>query len=317
VRFAAECLPLAAPDGSCSDPEPDRAAGIPRDRNQDWDFLDVTDRYRPAALAAEAEAQLRSDLARRITVAHVVQETLATWRSSLTPTRGAITISHRDGAPGSGWGLLDACGRPKAGLLAAAPVTAPVAVLILEDGLNGIRLEIVNDGSRAVAGSLELTAWTTAATPGATGSCRVRVPPRGRTVLDAETVLGQFLDLAHAWKFGPRGYLLLTATLEHATGPVRAARVIGGPLPPLHRTPRLDARLLRLAPEEWMIEITADAPAPWCHVDLSTPHRVGSGWQHAAPGHPVTVVLQGAGAPRGVAHAPFATAVAWTRSAAA
>ncbi|WP_037203450.1 hypothetical protein [Rhodococcus opacus] len=50
-------------------------------------------------------------------------------------------LALRDLEPGARWGLLDSDGRPKAPWLVMRRMSLPVAVLLAEDGLDGLRID--------------------------------------------------------------------------------------------------------------------------------------------------------------------------------
>ena len=67
---------------------------------------------------------------------------------------GGIVLSWRDLRPGAGWGLMDARGRVKAPWYVLRRVLAPVALLVTDEGLNGLRLHVMNDLPEELVGEV-------------------------------------------------------------------------------------------------------------------------------------------------------------------
>ncbi|WP_029211340.1 MULTISPECIES: glycosyl hydrolase 2 galactose-binding domain-containing protein [Arsenicicoccus] len=274
VSFASEALTFAIPpepstmaelDDLGLLPAPDdRGRGsawrraAPHDRGTSWDFVDVTDHYVRAwigrypagadngdtgvdtdvdAAARQLTTEGWEDLQRR-TVARVMTESFAWWRSSPTPTGGAIVLAHRDLAPGPGWGLIDVIGAPKAPLLALPEVLAPVALLLLDRGLDGVLLEAVNDTGRPVRGTLRLEALDLEGDAVLDAELELAVPARGHAQVEVEEALGGFRDLGWAWRFAsaPAYSAVRARWVTDGAGEVRATRPL---LPPTIPTPTI------------------------------------------------------------------------------
>ena len=217
VSFASECLAFAIPPepetlrrrygGTPDLDSPEWTAGIMRDRNVDWDFQDVTERYvhdlygvRRGEVSTDEWLQLC-----REAVTLAMTRAMAYWRSSDTPTGGAIILAHRDLRPGPGWGLLDSDGCPKAPLLALRDVLAPVAILPLDRGLEGLALDIRNDNPETVTGTLSVevhTAGNPWSVPSISAATEVTIPARGGILVEVEHLLGSFRDLGWTWRLG-------------------------------------------------------------------------------------------------------------------
>ena len=252
VSFASEALAFGIPpepstmtsleaSGAAPGPE-DRGRGsawrraAPHDRGTSWDFVDVTDHYLRDWAGRDLDlddlpTEQREDLQRR-TVARVMAETFAWWRSSLTPTAGAVVLAHRDLAPGPGWGLLDVTGTPKAPLAALTAVLAPVALLLLDRGLDGLLLEAVNDTPLPVRGALRLQALDLEGDPVLDAELELVVPARGHAQVEVEEALGGFRDLGWAWRFAPApAYSAVRARWDtDGAGEVRAERWLVPPV---------------------------------------------------------------------------------------
>ncbi|MDI9933942.1 hypothetical protein QM806_00600 [Rhodococcus sp. IEGM 1351] len=78
--------------------------------------------------------------------------TLGYWRRPDSGCDGALVFALRDLEPGAGWGLLDSDGRSKASWFVMRRMSLPIAVLLAEDGLDGLRIDAVNDSDNTVVG---------------------------------------------------------------------------------------------------------------------------------------------------------------------
>src|SRR5205085_1838857 len=108
---------------------------------------------------------------------------------------GGLVLALRDLWPGPGWGLLDAGGAPKAPWWALRPVLAPVALLVTDEGLDGIAGHAVNDGPAPFEATVRVELLTVDGHPTDSGEAAVLVPARGGTTVDVEGVLGGFRDV--------------------------------------------------------------------------------------------------------------------------
>lgn len=211
VGFAAECLAFS----NLTDPLV--PGGVPRDSGADWDFADVRahylwQRYGPDAKQADAQ---------RVT-GEVMADVFGEWRRPGSGCGGGIVLWLRDVVPGAGWGLLDREGRPKPAARALAPVLQPVAVWIVDEGLNGLDVHVANDGPEPVAGTLEVSLLRENDAPGESASLELSVPAHGHRTIGVEALLGRFADASYAYRFGPPPHLGVRAVLT-AGGTTREA----------------------------------------------------------------------------------------------
>ena len=272
VRFAAECLAFACVPEDRTVAEhlavppvhsPGWKAGVPRDPGAGWDFEDVRETYErmifhldpPALRYADPERYL--DVA-RATVAHVIEETIREWRRPGSTCRGALVFTHRDPKIGSGWGLVDALGRPKSAFHALARASAPLIVILSDEGVNGLDVHVVNDTAEPVAARLELVALADGHRPVASGTRDVEVPVRGSLSLAATDLFGAFFDTTRAYRFGPAAHDLTHARLIAADGAVLAEAFhwpLGRPTTP--KRTGLSARAERVG-DDWELVISCD-----------------------------------------------------------
>ena len=296
VSFASEALAFAIPPErqallarfDTATPVEDDAwlRAIPSDRGVTWTFQDVTDHYvRRFFAAIPAASEERLDL-RRAAVTHAIATSFATWRSELTPTAGAIVLSHRDLCPGSGWGLIDSDGRPKAPLLGMADVCAPRAILPVDLGLDGLHLQVVDDSREGPPeGTLDVKVFTDSGSPAL--HILIDLVDHGPAPIRLEALTG-FRDLTWAWRFGPANYALLRAVWRGDQAECLAS--LTWPLGPLERF------LERTEPAETglvachtidraglAVRVSATQPELFVHIDAPGWVPI-DGWFHLAPG---------------------------------
>ena len=135
---------------------------VARDSGTSWDFEDVRDDYVRQIFGVDPFRVRYTDPERyldygRAVVAHIMSTVVAEWRCAQSPCAGALILSWQDICPGAGWGLLDSFTAPKAPWYALRRVLAPVAALITDEGLAGLRVHVVNDHASPVEGTLRLT----------------------------------------------------------------------------------------------------------------------------------------------------------------
>ncbi len=220
VRFAAECLAFS----HLADPPVE--GGVPRDVGADWDFADVREHYARERYGASPTLEQRQ----RVT-GEVMADVLGEWRRPASPCAGGIVLWLRDLAPGSGWGLLDVDGRPKPATRALAPVLQPVAVWLVDEGLNGVDVHLANDRPDPLAGELEVALLRPDGTVLDSATSAVDVAGHGHRVLGVEEVLGRFADAAYAYRFGPPAHVAVRARWTLPDGSVLTALRRVGDLP--------------------------------------------------------------------------------------
>jgi beta-mannosidase len=241
VRFASECLAFSnvpdAPmvdrllmDGVTPGPDPRWKAGVPRDAGAGWDFEDVRDHYLRQLFSVDPVELRRRDARRylelgRVATGEAMVRTFAEWRRPGSTCRGGLVWFARDLAPGAGWGIVDAAGHPKAAYWYLKRVFAPVALLAIDEGLNGLWLHALNDTDAPIDADLRVMLYREGRARGTVGAAAVSIPPRGACSVHADALFDEgFLDLTYAYRFGPPAHDVIAATLrDRATGEVAAA----------------------------------------------------------------------------------------------
>jgi beta-mannosidase len=231
VRFAAECLAFAHVPDEVSLAKrlpvspvhhPKWKERVPRDSGAAWDFEDTRIHYETEIFgvdpALRQEDPARALAVGRATTAHVVEETLRMLRRPGSPTRGALVFLHRDTRMGAGWGFVDAEGVAKSSFHGLARAAAPVAVILSDEGVNGLVVHLVNETAAPVVGRIELAALAEGRRPAASGTRDVEVPARGHLSIAATDLFGGFFDTTRAYRFGPAAHDLTHARLVAADG---------------------------------------------------------------------------------------------------
>jgi beta-mannosidase len=231
VRFAAECLAFSnVPDeagvetvlpgapGDVVVHHPAWKAGIPRDVGTGWDFEDVRDHYLQSLFGVEPGELRRTDHERYLELSRAVTgeamaEVFGEWRRSASPCGGGLVLWLADLAPGAGWGVLDAAGRPKPAYHHLRRALAPMAVWMTDEGLGGIRVHAANDGAASLAARLRVTLYRDGELRVADAHEDLLLPAHGAWEGDLEEILGHFVDAAWAYRFGPPGHDVVVASL--------------------------------------------------------------------------------------------------------
>ncbi|HUA95453.1 MAG TPA: hypothetical protein VMB82_07970 [Acidimicrobiales bacterium] len=328
VRFAAECLALATP------PEPDtvdevcggayRAGhdptwkrGVHHDAGRSWDMEDVRDHYLAALFGVDPRMERYVDAERALELgravnAELMRSVFTEWRRPGSASGGGLVLSFADlRAGGAGWGLVDSLGWPKAPWYALRRTFAPVALLAVDEGLNGLALHVVNDTAGPVRGTVVVELVARGELVVERGEVEVEVGPRGSSTVDAEDVVGGFRDITYAYRFSPPAHDAVVASLYAEDGAIWSQTVY---FPLGQGRPReADIGLSAVArpdgPGRWALEVSTARLAQWVTVRAEG-FVPDDSWFHLPPGVSRTVVLTGSreGPPRGTVQALNATA---------
>ena len=285
VRFAAECLafsnvPVPATvravvgEGVASPSNPVWKQRVPRDRGTAWDFEDVREYYvrelfglDPADLRfGDPERYLA--VGRAVTCA-VIERTLGEWRRPQSSCHGALLWTLNDLWPGAGWGLIDSFGRPKAAFWGARRALAPVALVGVDEGLNGLDLYAYNDRSEPLSGTLEVRATKGTATV-RLGSAAVDVAAHGSVRFRVDQIFGAFSDPTYAYRFGPRAIDSVSAVWRSPEGVALGRYVFVPSGERLTTDPALtiEASARRVAPYAIDVELKANRLAQFVTLDV-------------------------------------------------
>jgi beta-mannosidase len=320
VRFAAECLAFGIPperstversfgSANVAGHHPSWKAAVARDSGTSWDFEDVRDDYVRHIFDLDpfrvryADPERYLDLGRAV-VAHLMSTVMAEWRCAQSSCAGALILSWHDLCPGAGWGLLDSYTVPKAPWYALRRVLAPLAVLITDEGLAGLRVHLVNDQPSSAQGDLRLTLYNAngAAVDEAVSS--IEVGGHSERHWNAATLLGGFRDLTNAYRFGPPAYDVVRARLEVGDAVSEAFSLPLGPGRPQEPDVGLEAHAAPVG-DSWQLTVRTRRFAQWIAIEVPG-FAPEDSWFHLAPGSERSVMLRplvGSTSPNGRVHA--------------
>ncbi len=231
VKFASECLAFAnvpedapdAPIGSHGFGPQHRAwkTGVPRDAGAGWDFEDVRDHYLAELFDLDPVRLRAHDVDRylelgRVTTAEVMAETFGEWRRRSSPCGGALMLWLADLHPGAGWGLLDHLGRPKLAYHFLARALAPVAVWSTDEGLGGVVAHVANDRPEPLAATLRVALYRDRELRVAEARTPLELEAHSACEHNVEELLGHFVDVSWAYRFGSPAQDLVVLSLEGA-----------------------------------------------------------------------------------------------------
>ncbi len=311
VRFAAECLAFSIPPSdtvienefgglAVVGHHPRWKAAVPRDNGSPWDFEDVRDHYVRMLFGEEPSAVRWGDPARyldlgRASICEAFAATLGYWRRPDSGCDGALVLSLRDLEPGAGWGLLDSDGHPKAPWYVMRRMSQAVAVLVGEDGMDGLRIDAVNDSVRPIVGALRVQVHTRAGTCAFDVVEPVTLAAHAARRWSLDALLGHFTDVTHVHRFGLRGYDSVTVTLSGEDGVVtETVHLVGGISRPLERTVGLTAVARRTSAGDWVVVVATDGAAQYVRLELGGFEPLDS-WFHLPPGGTRVVSVPGSG----------------------
>jgi beta-mannosidase len=221
VRFAAECLAFSnVPDGEdlgIADPQWKR--GVPRDSGAGWDFEDVRDHYLGQLYGVDPVGLRTVDQERYLQLSrHASGEAMAAvfgeWRRASSACAGGLVLWLCDLRPGAGWGLLDHRGEPKVAIHHLRRALAPVAVWGTDEGLGGTDAHVANDGPDVLEATIRVSLYRDRETLVGEAEQVLRVPAHGHRSLGVEALLGRFVDVSWAYRFGPPAQDLVVLSLE-------------------------------------------------------------------------------------------------------
>jgi beta-mannosidase len=294
VRFSPECLGFSnVPDqlalerlsgGALPLPhQPAWKAGVPRDAGAGWDFEDVRDHYLQSLFGVDPVALRSVDPERYFALSRAVTGELmlrvfAEWRRPAGPRGdggsgcgGALVWFLKDLRPGAGWGILDDQGRPKAAYWYLRRAWAGRAVLMTEEGQDGVDLHVHNEHPEPLVATVELELLRGGRQRVGWAAHPVTLEPWGALTLQGDALLPSFSDLALAYRFGPPGHDVVVARLVGEGGALLHEDAVfpgGHTLRPVevgalraHVAPAADGALwLHLRAEAFLQTVTITSP---------------------------------------------------------
>jgi beta-mannosidase len=230
VRFTSECLgfsnvpcertiDLVLSARQAPFVHPAWKSRVPRDSGAGWDFEDVRDHYLERLFGVDPMSMRQTDMERylalsRVVTGEVMASALSEWRRGGSKCAGALVWFFRDLWPGAGWGLIDSTGTPKAAYYFVRRTMQPVALLMTDEGLNGLSLHAINDTAANIDVDLELALFRHGDTRVALGSRPLTLGARSVVTIGSDTLLEHFLDVTYAYRFGAHGRDVAVGTLR-------------------------------------------------------------------------------------------------------
>lgn len=307
VHFAAECLAFATPPESRTIQEecggayraghdPTWKRAVHHDAGRSWDLEDMQSYYTRKIFAIDPfevryrDAERALDLA-RATVVILFENVMSEWRRVGSTCSGATVLAIRDIRPGPGWGVVDSLGRPKASWFALKRVLSPVALLVTNEGLNGLHMHLVNDRPEEMRGTVRVELFVRGELMVESAERRVEVPGRSSELIQVAELLDGFRDLTDAYSFGPPAYDVVSCSLLDDEGVV-VSSAIHQPAG-VTRALEPDVGLEAEASSEggsWVLRVSTRRFAQWVVVEVHG-FRPDDSWFHLAPGATKSIVL--------------------------
>jgi beta-mannosidase len=194
-------------------------ARVPRDSGSGYDFEDIRDFYLNALFGFDP-VKLRSENAERYYAmsravsGEVMLRAYAEWRRADNPCSGALIWFYKDLWPGAGWGIIDSENRPKAVWHYLRRALAPRAVLITDEGQDGLKLHIINETESELEAEITVEMYRAGRTRLLYAEKKITVDKRGSTAVFADEVIGHFTDIAYNYRFGPPKHDVVIACLR-------------------------------------------------------------------------------------------------------
>ena len=270
--------------------DPQWKQALHHDTGRSWDLEDVRDFYVQKLFGVDPHLLRYLDPERaldlgRAAVAELFGRTVSEWRRPGSPCAGALQVALRDLVPGAGWGIVDARGRPKAPWYALRRVLAPVAVLVTDEGTNGLDLHVVNDTAETVEAELVVSLFARGALKVEEAVRPLAVPGRDAVVVGAGTMFDGFRDLSYAHRFGPPAYDVVAVSLRDRHGQTVSEQVHlpAGLERPLEAEVGLEAVARPGRDGAWSLVVATRRFAAWVVVEVPG-FRPADSWFHLAPG---------------------------------
>lgn len=333
VRFAAECLAFANPPEretveACGGAylaghDPGWKRAVHHDAGRSWDMEDVRDFYLHELFGLDplreryVDAERALDLA-RATNAELMSLVFSEWRRPNSSCSGGLVLALNDLRLGAGWGVVDTLGRPKAPYFALRRTFRALGLLLIDEGLNGLRCWIVNDKHTEFSGAIRVELFARGELVVDQGQIDVTVGAHSGVEIDAGSLLDGFRDITYAYRFAPPAHDVVVATLLSVDGEPICDTVF---LPLGQNRVRepdigLSATVLRGSPTEpWTIDVSTRRFGQWVSVEVPSFEPEDS-WFHLPPGRSRTIRLRDLGeasVPRGIVRALNSEAVAHFR----
>jgi beta-mannosidase len=299
VRFATECLCFAnVPDAAAFTLErdapriehPSFAPRVPRDTGATWFFEDVRNFYLEALYKVDAASLRQQDPQRyldlsRAATAEAMEATFAEWRRTGSITRGGLVWFFQDLWPGAGWGIVDSLGEPKSSYYGLKRAFRPMTVIFTDEGVNGLRLHLINEAAIQRPVHLSLTSLRDGQVPVMQAKRELNLEPRSTIMLPATDLWGGFFDTTYAYRFGDPSHDVTFAQLYDAESGALTAEAFHFPLGRGHARHELGLEATLVQDKaDWHLSLTTKRLAQSIHISDEI-FRPEDNWFHLAPGH--------------------------------
>jgi beta-mannosidase len=237
VRFTSECLGFSnVPEQSTVNKamgglaavthHPRWKSRVPRDTGASWDFETIRDHYLGREFGVDVENLKYCDLPRyfdlsRVVTGEVMSQVFQEWRQN-RECQGGLVWFYKDIWPGAGWGIIDSEGIPKACYYYLKRVWAPQAILLTDEGLDGLNIHVVNDKQETIEGFVEIQLFDDGYNVSASATKEVVVGPGSSLTFSADEMLETFFDVTYAYRFGPKKHDVVVAAIHNNEGDVIA-----------------------------------------------------------------------------------------------
>ncbi len=301
VKFTTECLGFSnVPEASTIARmpgghalrvhHPQWKARAPRDLGAGWDFEDVRDHYLAELFGVDPLRCRSVDHDHYLALSRVVTGELmaaafAEWRRPNSGCGGALVWFLRDLWAGAGWGVIDDAGVAKASYHYLRRVLQPVAVLVTDEGGNGLVAHVVNERAEALNAELSITLFGLGGAVVAQTSHSAQLPGRVSRSVALAGCFDGFFDLAYAYRFGPPTATLVYVRLCLPGGVlVSEAHFFPTGLPStVHADVGLQAQLEPSSDGGFIVVLSTREFAQSVHIQLQG-HECDDNYFHMAPG---------------------------------
>ena len=296
VKFATECL------GFSNVPVAPVLSGAPRDNGASYDFADVRDHYLGELYGLDSASLRATDPERYLALSRVVSgevmgRTYSEWRAPASGCGGALVWFYRDLVPGSGWGITDSDGNPKAAWWYLKRAWAPVTVRVTDEGLDGLALHVINESAEPLDAVVEIEMLANGRPSATKASAPVTLKAHGSITLQGDTLLGHFTDSTNAYRFGPPKHDVVAVRLVEGTTAATIAEDFHFPAGldlVRQASPRIEATAEWISESEVRVTLASDVFLQSVAVESDgfTPR---DNHFHLAPGRAKSLVFTAAG----------------------
>ena len=191
---------------------------------------------------------------------------------------------------GAGWGVIDSLKQPKAAWHALRRAFRPLQVLLIDEGLNGLHVDLINEAASEFSGSLSLVCLRDGATPVMRAERAVTLSSRSTTRIAAVELWGAFFDTAYAYRFGPPSHDATVATLK-STDEAHIGDAFHFPLGRDCEQHDIDISChLAREDDDWTLTVATNRLAQSLHV-FDAHYRSNDNWFHLPPDTPRKLML--------------------------